>query len=90
MWQHEEREYFIERLYPALQVWVHVNYRRYREAYLRFGMPDIPKDYVRDHIQNRKVIRVRELSHPYLRLCPVTHSVNSSGEYRLGTEGMEM
>lgn len=89
LWQHEDRESFIERLYPEHQVWVHVDYWGYRKAYIGFGMPEIPKNYVLDHIQNRKAIRGFNMSHPYLRLCPVSRSVNASGGHRLGSEGME-
>ena len=89
LWQHPDKQDYIERLYPSLQVWVHVDYRTYRKAYMDFGMPVPPKGYVLDHIQNRVTIRLREYSHPYLRLCPVSNKVNSSGGHNTGTEGME-
>jgi hypothetical protein len=34
-------------------------------------------------------VRLRGYSHPYLRLCPVSHEVNSSGGHVTGGEGME-
>ncbi|MDF7826414.1 hypothetical protein P4B35_20460 [Pontiellaceae bacterium B12227] len=89
LWEHADRESYIDRLYPALQVWVHVNYRRYRKAYLDFGMPIPSAGPILDHIQNREAIRLRNLSHPYIRLCPVSRRVNSSGGHATGTEGME-
>lgn len=89
LWQHVNRKYFIERLYPSLQVWVHVDYRSYRKAYFDFGMLAPLSGYVLDHIQNREAVRLRDYSHPYIRLCPVSRSVNSSGGHNMGTEGME-
>jgi hypothetical protein len=78
-----------ERLYPPKQVWVHVDYDDYRQAYIDFGMPAIPPNYFLDHVQNRIAIRLRDRSHPYLRLCPVDRRVNTSGGHRAGGEGME-
>lgn len=89
LWELPEKEFFIKQLYPQYQVWVHVDYRNYRKAYLNFGMPTPPIGYVLDHIQNRKVIRLVNYKHPYLRLCPVSRSVNASGGHIMGTEGME-
>jgi hypothetical protein len=89
-----------ERLHPRKQVWVHVDYDGYREAYVNFGMPAIPQNYFLDHVQNRKAIgnpsgrdlrpgEKSEVSHPYLRLCPVHRRVNTSGGHKSGGEGME-
>ena len=78
-----------ERLHPSRQVWVHVDYGSYRQAYDQFGMPPIPAHYFLDHVQNRKAIRLRGYSHPYLRLCPVHRTVNTSGGHYAGGEGME-
>jgi hypothetical protein len=58
-------------------------------AYQRFGAPPIPAGYFLDHVQNREAIRLRERSHPYLRLCPVSRRVNTSGGGIHGGEGME-
>jgi hypothetical protein len=77
-----------QRLYPPLQVWVDVDYNAYRQAYLAFGLA-IPPGYFLDHIQNRRAIRLRGRSHPWLRLCPVTRRVNTSGGSLAGGEGME-
>jgi hypothetical protein len=89
LWRHIKRDEFILRLFPVLQVWVHVDYRKYRSAYIHFGMPPIPDGYVLDHIQNREAIRLSWYSQPYLRLCPVSREVNSSGGNKTGPEGME-
>ena len=89
LWKEPKASEYQARLFPTLQVWVHVDYGDYRQAYCDFGMPAIPADYVLDHVQNRKAIRLRDYSHSYLRLCPVSRSVNSSGGHRSGGEGME-
>ena len=52
-------------------------------------MESIPEGYFLDHIQNREAIRLREYSHPYLRLCPISRQVNTSGGTNTGGEGME-
>jgi hypothetical protein len=78
-----------ERLFPARQVWVHIDYVGYRGAYLKFEMPAIQQGYFLDHIQNRQAVRLREYSHPYVRLCPVSRVVNTSGGHQTGGEGME-
>jgi len=78
-----------DRLYPALQVWVHVDFGGYRQAYNSLGMPAIPARYFLDHVQNRKAMGLRHNSHPYLRLCPVHRQVNTSAGHAAGAEGME-
>lgn len=76
------------RLHPPSQVWVHVDYNGYRGAYLAFGLT-IPDGYFLDHVQNRQEMRLRDLTHPWLRLCPVRRGVNTSGGSVQGGEGME-
>jgi hypothetical protein len=89
LWSHPNAAMFRERLFPKLQVWVHVDFEGYRSAYKEFGLPEIPKNYFLDHIQNREAVRLREYSHPFLRLCPVFRNVNTSGGHSSGGEGME-
>ena len=89
LWKEDHSGEYFDRLHPDQQVWVHVDYGAYRKAYVSFGMPDIPDGYFLDHIQNREAIRLRGYSHPYLRLCPVSHTVNTSGGHQSGGEGME-
>ena len=89
LWTHAKASEFEQRLHPKLHVWVHVDYSGYRKAYLRFGMPEIPANCVLDHVQNREAIRLRGHSHPYLRLCPISRQVNTSGGTNTGGEGME-
>ena len=89
LWKHPQADLYRARLYPARQVWVHVDYSSYRKAYIKFCMPDIPSEYFLDHIQNREAIRLRDYSHPFLRLCPVSRIVNTSGGGVRGGEGLE-
>jgi hypothetical protein len=89
LWQEPLAATYEERLYPARQVWVHVDYADYRQAYQQFPTPPIPPGYFLDHVQNREAIRLRGYSHPYLRLCPVSRRVNTSGGSDYGGEGME-
>jgi hypothetical protein len=89
LWQHANAAQFEERLHPNRQVWVHVDYTGYRQAYQQFGIPPIPPGYFLDHVQNREAIRLRNYSHPYIRLCPVSRAVNTSGGVDTGGEGME-
>jgi hypothetical protein len=89
LWHHPLAHDYRLRLFPKQQVWVHVDYRGYRKAYIEFGMPTIPANYFLDHIQNREAIRLRDYSHPYLRLCPVARTINTSGGHVAGGEGME-
>jgi hypothetical protein len=68
LWNQPDAERFKNRLHPAKQVWVHVDYNGHRVAYERFGMPEIHQCHVLDHIQNREAIHLRDYSHPYFRL----------------------
>jgi len=88
LWSHPKAALFRERLYPEKQVWVHVDYAGYRKAYLKFGAP-LAEGCMLDHVQNREAIRLRDYSHPYLRLSPVSRLVNTNGGARTGGEGME-
>lgn len=58
------------------QVWVHVDLRNYRAAYLR-ALPDqsLPKEIFLDHVMNRQVGRI--LGFEYIRIVPVPGRVNS-------------
>ncbi|MCK5133576.1 MAG: hypothetical protein KAR40_15655 [Candidatus Sabulitectum sp.] len=89
LWSHQNSSEYYARLHPSKQCWVHVDYTGYRRAYKRMGMPEIPEKFVLDHIRNREAIRLRNYSHPYLRLCPVSKKVNCSGGVNAGQEGME-
>lgn len=89
LWREPRAAFFEAQLHPANQVWVHVDFRRYRAAYQRFGLPHLPVGFVLDHVHNRHAARLRGYLHPYLRLCPVSGAVNTSGGVDAGGEGME-
>jgi hypothetical protein len=89
LWCCAKAKEYEECLHPRMQIWVHVDYAAYRRAYIRLGMPEIPARWVLDHVQNREAVRLRGYSHPYLRLCAVSHQVNTSGGVDVGGEGME-
>ena len=90
LWKQPDAAKFEKILFADLQCWVHVDYSGYREGYRKLAMPAFPAEYFLDHIQNRRAIRARDFSHPYLRLCPVTRQVNTSGGHGAGGEGMEV
>jgi len=63
-------------LYHPKQVWVHVDYSGYRNAYLKaFGKLD-NRGLVVDHVMNRRVARLLYFS--YLRIVPISREANSS------------
>jgi hypothetical protein len=58
------------------QVWVHVDFRAYRRAYIE-AFPDFPPaGIVLDHVLNRRVARLKGFQ--YLRIVPISRSANSS------------
>ncbi len=58
------------------QVWVHVDYRAYRKAYIN-AFPDSElRGMVLDHVLNRRVARLK--GYNYLRIVPISRSANSS------------
>jgi len=61
--------------YPR-QVWVHVDYRAYRRAYI-CAFPDFNLiGLVLDHVMNRRVARLNGFT--YLRIVPISREANSS------------
>lgn len=69
------------------QVWVHVDYRGYRRAYEKAhpGL-DLSK-FVIDHIENRRIARLKGWE--YVRLCHISKSANTSsggGSEKMGVE----
>jgi len=63
-------------LHLSRQVWVHVDYRAYRRAYLR-AFPDFDlTGLVLDHVMNRRVARLKGFA--YLRVVPISRGANSS------------
>ena len=65
-----------EVLHMARQVWVHVDYRAYRPAYLRAFPNSRLADLVLDHVMNRRVARLKGFA--YLRVVPISRGANSS------------
>ncbi len=65
-----------EILHREKQVWVHVDYKGYRTAYIKACPEDDVKGYVLDHIMNRRVARLKGYS--YLRIIKVNSDVNTS------------
>ena len=72
IWRLKESAIFHQRL----QVWVHVDFKGYREAYRRaFPEADL-KGLVLDHILNRRAARLMRFH--YLRIIPISRGANSS------------
>jgi hypothetical protein len=72
IWQHPGAEV----LHCSRQVWVHVDYRSYRRAYVR-AFPDVDlTSLVLDHVMNRRVARLKGFA--YLRIVPISREANSS------------
>jgi hypothetical protein len=66
----------VQILHAALQVWVDVDYRSYRPAYVR-AFPDADLTaFVLDHVMNRRVARLKGFQ--YLRIVPISRGANSS------------
>ncbi len=58
------------------QLWVHVDYSSYRNAYIKACPEEDVKGFFIDHILNRRVSRLKGFN--YLRIIPVSPSVNTS------------
>jgi hypothetical protein len=66
LWHTPQADEHEERLFPDRQVWVHVDYNSYRQAYRqRFSLPipcpppDRRYEIFLDHVQNRRAMRIR-------------------------------
>jgi hypothetical protein len=63
-------------LHSPTQVWVHVDFRAYRRAFLE-AFPDVSlANLVLDHILNRRVARLKGFQ--FLRIVPIARAANSS------------
>lgn len=89
IWSHSNAAIWSQRLHPRYQVWVHVDFAGYRKAWHDLGQAELKSETFLDHVQNREAVRLRGYDYPYLRLCPVSRSVNTSGGAQSGGEGME-
>ena len=58
------------------QVWVHVDYSSYRNAYIKACANEDVKEFFLDHILNRRIARLKGFN--YLRIIPVSPNVNTS------------
>lgn len=75
IWSHERSAVF----HQPLQVWVHVSYTRYRQAYRRaFPAEDI-EDQIVSHAVNRRVAALQGFQ--YVRVTPVSRGSNSSSAF---------
>lgn len=63
-------------LHQALQVWVHVDYKGYRKAYIKAFPDEDISSLILDHIQNRKMVKVMGFN--YVRIIPISKGANSS------------
>ena len=63
-------------LRQTVQVWVHVNERRYRAAYITAFPDQNIENLVIDHVMNRRVARLKGFD--YLRVVPISRAANSS------------
>jgi hypothetical protein len=72
IWQHPGAAV----LHCSRQVWVHVDYRNYRRAYVQ-AFPEVDlTSLVLDHVMNRRVARLKGFA--YLRIVPISRKANSS------------
>lgn len=62
-------------LHQVLQVWVHVDYKGYRKAYIKAFPDEDISSLILDHIQNRKMVKVMGFN--YTRIIPITRGANS-------------
>ena len=66
-------------LHNELQVWVHVDYSNYRNAY-KVAFPDEEiEGMVLDHIMNRRIARLKGFQ--YVRIIPISRKTNSSSSH---------
>ncbi len=89
LWREPQASSYHTLLFPAYQVWVHVDYHGYRQAWSRLDMPPLPGGVVLDHVANRRATRARGMLHPWIRLCPVSSRTNSNAGHGRGGEGLE-
>jgi len=63
-------------LHQVLQVWVHVDYKGYRNAYMKAFPDEDISSLILDHIENRRMAKVKGFN--YVRIIPISISANSS------------
>lgn len=72
LWKLKESEI----LHCNKQVWVHVDFKSYRAAYIKACPEEDVSALILDHILNRRVARLKGFD--YLPILPVTKGVNTS------------
>lgn len=63
-------------LHQELQVWVHVDYKGYRNAYMKAFPDEDISSSILDHIENRRMAKVK--GYNFVRIIPISRSANSS------------
>ena len=69
-------------LHQPLQVWVHIDYSRYRRAYRRAFPDECLGDAVLSHAMNRKIAALKGFG--FVRITPTSRSANSSSAFSEG------
>lgn len=78
IWEIEASKIFHQRT----QVWVHVNYTRYRQAYQTAVPSEDISDKILSHAMNRRVAALKGFQ--YTRITPVSRGSNSSAAFSEG------
>jgi hypothetical protein len=89
LWKLQAADYYYEQLHPNKQLWVHVDYDGYRNAWKRLRIGELTSDVFLDHLRNREVVRLTGYRHPFVRLCPVSRATNTNSGQGSGLEGLE-
>ncbi|KAA3618535.1 MAG: hypothetical protein D8M58_21365 [Calditrichaeota bacterium] len=87
LWKEAKGQGYFKRLHPEKQLWVHVDYDNYRNAWNQLGFDKIGRETFLDHILNRASVRITGYKHPYLRLCPISRRTNTNSGLNKGAEG---
>jgi hypothetical protein len=88
LWTLPNAQTHFDVLYARVQLWVHVDYKKYRETWLDM-MWHVQRTTYLDHVQNRRSTRLRNSVYPYIRLVPVPQQINTNAGHGTGGEGME-
>lgn len=68
-----------EVLHRPIQLWVHVDYTAYRQAYKRAYPEEDISTRIIHHVLNRRIARIKGFD--YVRVSPITRTVNSSSGF---------
>jgi hypothetical protein len=78
IWKLEKSGIFHQRM----QLWVRVNYTRYRKAYLATFPSDDVREKILSHTMNRRVAALKGFQ--YVRITPTSRGANSSSAFSEG------